>query len=83
MMRYFFHLDNGKDVPDLMGQEFCTLQAAREEAVREARQMAADELRRGKLDPSHRVVVTDRFDRVLLAVAIEEALRAIPDRLVA
>jgi hypothetical protein len=77
--RYFFHLDKGKEVPDLLGQELCDLQAAREEAMREARQMALDELRAGKVDLSHAVVVTDQFDKVLLVVRTEEALRSAPE----
>jgi len=74
MTRYFFHLDNGKDVPDLLGMELSCINCARVEALREARQMLEEELRRGSFDPSHRVVVTDRFDRVLLTVSIREAL---------
>lgn len=54
--------------------ELSCINCARVEALREARQMLEEELRRGRFDPSHRVVVTDQFDRVLLTVSIREAL---------
>jgi hypothetical protein len=74
MTRYFFHLNNGKDVPDLLGQELSCIEAAKDEAMREARQMVAKALRKGRLDLSHRVIVTDQFDRVLFVIPIGLAL---------
>jgi hypothetical protein len=42
MPRYFFHVDNGKFIPDLSGTELPDQDAARVEAVRAAGEMIND-----------------------------------------
>ena len=42
MSRYFFHVHDGTDVPDLQGTELADLKAARGEALRYAGHLLAD-----------------------------------------
>jgi hypothetical protein len=50
MARYFFHIRDGdRFIKDFEGQEFLSLDAAREDAVVSARQMMAEKVRQGEV----------------------------------
>jgi hypothetical protein len=78
MGRYFFHLFNDLDVPDLEGRELPDDDAAREVAVTEAREMIAESVRKGALNLSHRIDVENRFRQLVATVHYGDAIRLIP-----
>jgi hypothetical protein len=64
--RYFFHLRNDLDVPDLEGQELPDLGSARAQAVAYAVDMAAASvLEHRKVNLRHRIDVEDEAGQVL------------------
>lgn len=84
-MLYFFNVVRGSDkVRDPEGTEFADLEEARAEAEQTARDLAADELRRGRpILAGWRVEVTDGHDKLLATVAFEAAVLKVPARPVA
>jgi len=79
-MLYFFNIVRGSDkVRDPEGTEFADLEEARAEAEQTARDLAADELRRGRpILAGWRVEVTDGHDKLLATVAFEAAVLKVP-----
>jgi hypothetical protein len=73
--RYFFHLRNDLDVPDLEGQELPDLDAAHAQAVAYAVDMAAASvLEHRKVNLHHRIEVEDEAGQVLEAVKFGDAV---------
>ena len=77
MPRFYFHLHNDIDSVDEEGRDLPGIDAARREALEEARSMAAESVRLGHLDPSHYVAVTDETGETLFRVRFGEAVRII------
>ncbi len=77
MGRYFFHLFNDLDVPDLEGRELPNDAAAREVAIAEAREMIAESVRNGSLNLSHRIDVENRFRQPVVTVRYRDAFKLI------
>jgi hypothetical protein len=74
MPRYYFHLYNDLTSSDEEGQEFPDLEAAREHAISQVRAVAADEVLKGKLTLSHRIVVADENGSVVATVRYADAV---------
>ena len=72
MPRYFFHLRDGDWVDDPDGMFFPDVRTARLEAIRSARDIMAEDVRRGRLSLSHRIEVTDENGEPVLAVPFGE-----------
>jgi hypothetical protein len=66
MPRYFFHIDDGKHLPDHEGLELADVKAARSEAVRAAGSMLQDE-NEADLDRSSawQMAVTNEADQLM------------------
>jgi hypothetical protein len=75
MPRFYLHLQDGERVCDETGMVFDGLDGAREEAVRTARDMMADQVRRGRLSLRDRIEIFDEAGRRLLIVPFREAVR--------
>jgi hypothetical protein len=74
MPRYFFHLHDDLPVPDEEGIELADLEAAKACGIREARSVAADQVREGKLDLSHRIDVADEQSVVVHTIRFADAI---------
>ncbi len=80
MPRYFFHAHERLYVDDDEGLELADIKTAVAVALHAARDLAADECRRGELDLSFRIEVIDEAGAVVAVVTIGEAVRIIePD----
>lgn len=69
MPRYFFHLEDGKRIPDDEGTELPDLQAARSQAVQLAGAMLNDHPEEFWNSREWRLVVTDDKRRILFALS--------------
>jgi hypothetical protein len=78
MGRYFFHLFNDLDVPDLEGRDLPDDDAAREVAICEAREMIAESVRKGSVNLSHRIDVENRFRQPVATIRYGDAIKLIP-----
>jgi hypothetical protein len=78
MGRYFFHLFNDIDAPDLEGRDLPNDAAAHAVAIAEAREMIAESVRKGILNLSHRIDVEDRFRQLVVTVRYGDAIELIP-----
>ena len=76
MPRYHLHIRNGHGLtPDEEGRELADEAAARDEALKGIRSIAAEEVREGRLDLAGRIDVTDADGRLLFSIPFEEAVR--------
>jgi hypothetical protein len=73
-MRYYFHLYNDIEALDEEGTELPDPQAACELAKEYAREMAAESVKAGHLDLSHRVEVTDEGGAPVFKVMFGEVV---------
>ena len=81
MPRYHFHLHVAEGpLADEEGQLFDGVEAAREEAIRGARSLVAEDVLNGRLDLEGRVEVADEDGRLLFAVSFAEAVGAAASR---
>jgi len=80
MPHYFLHLRGGDlDAVDTEGMELPDLDAAREEAIGTAREIAADRLRYGRsVDLGACFVITNEVGRTLLKVPFSDAIVILP-----
>ena len=75
MPRYFFHLHNDIDAVDEEGLELPDLQAARDQALRDARHMAAASVvEHGRINLRHHIDVADDCGQVLCSATFGEAV---------
>ena len=74
MQRYFFHLYDDMTVLDEEGAELPSVQAARERAFADARQMACAEVLEGHLNLRHRIDVVDERGEVLFTVQFRDTV---------
>lgn len=77
MPRYYFHLHNDLEALDEEGREFPDLEAARAEAIRGARDLLAEDVRRGAMTLSHWIEVQDEGGTRLLAIRYGEVVQII------
>ena|SRR5688500_18276661 len=74
MPRFFFHIRDGATLDDPDGMFLPDVRAARLEAVRSARDIMADDLRRGRIHLSSWIEVTDAQGEPIFAVPFGEAV---------
>jgi hypothetical protein len=74
MPRFFFHLFDDLDVPDGEGMDLPDHATARARALMEARVMAAQAVRQGRLNLEHRIEVTDERGAIVVTVSFGEAV---------
>ena len=74
MPRFFFHLRDGESIDDPDGVFLPDTRSARLEAIRSARDIMAEDIRRGQLSLSHRIEVTDENGEPILAVPFREVV---------
>ena len=74
MPRYFFHLHDDLVVRDEEGQELTDEAAAREMAIRSARQMASTQVLEGHLTLDHRIQVTDETGAIVTTVMFKDVI---------
>lgn len=73
MPRYYFHIYNDLVALDEEGRELPNIAAAREEAIKGARGLMAEELEQsGRMRLQHRIEVADEQGRVLLTIPFKE-----------
>jgi hypothetical protein len=75
MTRYFFHVYDDVVALDDEGLELADADAARREALAGARALAADQVKKGRLDLRHRIEVADEAGAPVLRVTFEEAVQ--------
>ena len=74
MPRFFFNLfDDGATI-DEVGVDLPDLAAAREAALEEARAVISEEVRRGRIDLSHRIEVEDEQRRPVFMLPFSAAV---------
>ena len=74
MPRFFFNVyDDGATI-DEVGVELPDVAAAHEAAVEEARAVISEEVRRGRIDLSHRIEVEDEQRRPVLMLPFSAAV---------
>jgi hypothetical protein len=72
---YFFNLFNDTGpVRDEEGRELPDLDAAKAEAIRNARSIMSDEVRQGRLDLCAHIDVVDEGQAILFTLRFDEAL---------
>ena len=74
MPRFFFHLRDGESVEGPDGMFLPDARTARLEAVRSARDIMAEDVRRGRLSLSSLIEVTDENGEPILAVPFSEVV---------
>ena len=78
MPRFFFHLKDGVTLCDEEGMTFATVDEARCEALRAAREIMADEVRGGSLTLVDRIEIADEGGNPVSVVTFAEAVRIYP-----
>lgn len=74
MPRYFFTLHDGDCFPDGEGQELEDVDAARRTAVEAAREMIAEEVRRGRLALGDTIAIHDENGKLVATVGFSDAV---------
>ena len=75
MPHYFFHIRNRHGrIEDLEGSDFDTLQAALAEARLSAREILADDLRKGRRNEARLFEIEDTGGRLVARLSFSEAL---------
>ena len=74
MPRFFFHIRDGDPVDDPDGMYLPDVRSARLEAVRNARDIMAEDVRRGRLRLSSCIEVADENGEAIFAVPFAEAV---------
>ncbi len=75
MPRFYFHLRNTLETDDEEGRELPDLEAARELALENAREIVCANIREGYLNLDHRIEVTDADGREVLVITFRDAFR--------
>jgi|tagenome__1003787_1003787.scaffolds.fasta_scaffold14259978_1 hypothetical protein len=75
MPRFYLHLSDGERILDEDGMLFDDLDGARDEAVRAARDIMCDQVRRGFLGLRDRIEIVGEDGQPLLEVTFREAVR--------
>lgn len=72
--RYFFHLYNDAVTMDETGAEFANAEAAVAAGYIEARILAAEQVRQGRLGLGHRIEIVEEGGRVIASIAFKDAI---------
>ena len=75
MARYYFHVHDTLDAIDEDGIELRGNEQACELAVRAARELACEDVRRGELQPDHRIEVIDELGSIITTVMFRDAVQ--------
>ena len=75
MPRFFFHLRDGETVDDQDGMYFPDARSAHREAIRNARDIMAEDVRQGRLCLSFRIEVTGQGGDPVFAVPFRDVIR--------
>jgi hypothetical protein len=76
MARYYFNIRDGNELaPDPEGAEFDTLQKARDEALRSARELLSQRVIRGEIVDGQAFELTSESGEVIDIVKFRDALR--------
>lgn len=74
MPRFFFHIRHeGQLVRDPEGTELADLAAARAEALADARELLADQIKGGRVTYEGQIEIWDELERVLATVLLQDA----------
>jgi hypothetical protein len=74
--RYYFHLrDRTGFTEDVQGRSLADPARARERAIREARAIICDDVRRGRIDLSGTIEVTEGGGEVVLTLRFADAVQ--------
>jgi hypothetical protein len=74
MPRFFFNVHDEATTIDEVGLELPDLAAAHQAAIEEARAVISEEVRRGRIDLSHRIEVEDEARRPVLLLPFSAAV---------
>ena len=74
MPRFFFHIRDGESIDDPDGMYLPDTRSARLEAMRSARDIMAEDVRRGHLPLSAWIEVTDEHGEAIFALPFAEAI---------
>lgn len=74
MPRFYFHLYNDIIATDEEGRELPDAEAARAEAIAEAREMMTEAVLKGEVILSHRIVIADESGKVVSTVTYRDAV---------
>ena len=74
MPLFYFHLYNDLDVIDEEGLDLLDLDAARANAIKEARAVMVDMVAEGRINFSHRIDIADESGDVVDSVNFSEAV---------
>jgi hypothetical protein len=80
MAHFYFDLHNDLDVVDREGRELSGLEAARNNAVTEAREIMTENVENGRLDLNHYIEIRDESGAVVNRTSFGEAVEVIPER---
>jgi hypothetical protein len=79
MAMFYFHFRTGDEIaPDLEGFDLPDLHAAREEAIKSAREIVSCAIKSGRADPPDHIVIADHCGREVATVALADM---VPERL--
>lgn len=78
MPRFYFHLYDDMVSLDEEGKVLPTIDAARKEAIRNARHLACAEVLDGHLGLNHRIEVTDANDAPIATVVFKDVVKLHP-----
>jgi hypothetical protein len=82
MPRYHFHLhDRTGFTEDVQGVVLADPAQARERAIREARAIISDDVRKGRIDLSGMIEVTQGSGEIVLTIRFTEAVEEVPENL--
>ncbi len=80
MARYFFHLRDGTDdVLDEEGMEFATNDLMRKAAMRCARDILGDDIRRGVIDLRFRIEAEDAVGEIIYSLPFKSTFSIVPE----
>jgi hypothetical protein len=74
MSRYFFHVHDDVEASDQDGVELPSIEAAKWEALRGARSLAAEQVLEGRLNLGHSIDVADETGAVVATVTFRDAV---------
>jgi len=78
MPRFFFHLKDGITVCDEDGLVFATPEDARQEAIKAAREIMANDVRQGRLSLRDQILIDDENGRPVMVVPFADAIEIRP-----
>jgi carotenoid cleavage dioxygenase-like enzyme len=77
MPRFFFHLTDGVTVCDEQGLVFDSIEDARVEAIRTAREIMSHEVREGALPITDRIIIADEQGNSVMAIPFSQAVKVV------